>query len=330
VVDNDLPGLSISTIGALSGNAPMVLLYSLGKRNNGLAGQLGKQPFPVIFEAKPVKPSHLCVALISLFGSTSLPPSSPLQSSTDLDFASRFPLRILVVEDNFVNQKICMLLLSKLGYRTELAADGVEALEAIARQRYDVILMDVHMPKMDGIEATERIRQMYPDGAGPWIIALTASAMQSDREHCMAVGMQDFLCKPIEMNELRRALEKAPRAWSIPDYLEEIIAEDRELAKELLTIYLEDSSECLQRLGEQVLRRDEGEIAKSLHRLKGSGRQIGAMKLGDIAETMEDDLSIGNFSLATKKLAQLETSFELVRHEMERRIMALPTGQPVL
>ncbi len=296
VVDNDLPGISIPTIGALSGNAPLILLYSLGKRNNGLAGQLGKQSFPVIFEAKPVKPSHLCNSLISLLGSTPPPPSKRLlQPSTDLDFASHFPLRILVVEDNFVNQKICMLLLSKLGYRTELAADGVEALESIARQRYDVILMDVHMPKMDGIEATERIRQMYPDGAGPWIIALTASAMQSDRDHCLAVGMQDFLCKPIEMNELRRALEKAPRAWSIPDYLEEIIAEDKELAKELLTVYLEDSGECLQRLGEQLLCRDEGEIAKSLHRLKGSGRQIGAMKLGDIAETMEDDLSTGNF-----------------------------------
>jgi CheY-like chemotaxis protein len=330
VVDNDLPGLSIQTIGALSGNAPLVLLYSLGKRSHGLAGQLGKQTFPVILESKPIKPSHLCDALTSLVCSAPLPSlKNPSLSLSDPDFAVRFPLRILVVEDNFVNQKLCTLLLSKLGYRSELAADGVEALESLTRQTYDVILMDMHMPKMDGIEATERIRQMHPAGAGPWIIALTANAMQSDREHCLAAGMQDFLCKPIEVAGLRRALEKVPRAWSVPEYLTEIMADDWETAKEILMLYLEDSSENLQKLSEHLLRRDIREASRILHSLKGSGRQIGAMKLSDIAETMEGCLAAGSLSQVGDKFVQLEAAFEILRHEIERKIVAVGVGDPV-
>jgi CheY-like chemotaxis protein len=245
---------------------------------------------------------------------------------SDQDFAVRLPFRILVAEDNPVNQKLSLLLLSRLGYRADLAGNGLEVLQSLARQSYDLIFMDMHMPKMDGLDATERVRQMYPAGGGPWIIALTANAMQSDRENCLAAGMQDFLSKPIQMHDLRSALERVPRAWSVPDYLAEIIAEDPGIAKELLTLYLDDATQNLHDLNEQVLLRDEAVIARILHSLKGSSRQIGALKLSDIAESMEREMVERGFAAISENLAYLETAFELVRFEIGKKVTSLTVG----
>jgi CheY-like chemotaxis protein len=116
------------------------------------------------------------------------------------------PLRILVAEDNLVNQKVILLMLRKLGYRADLAATGLEALEALKNQAYDVVLMDVQMPEMDGFEATRLIRQQWLDG--PWIIAITAHALDGDKERCLELGMDDYLSKPMQMEMLKLALDK--------------------------------------------------------------------------------------------------------------------------
>jgi CheY-like chemotaxis protein len=117
---------------------------------------------------------------------------------------------VLLAEDNAVNQKVGLLLLSKLGFRADVAADGSEALEALNRQHYDIVLMDVQMPEMDGLEATRRILQRSPDRRDrPWIIALTANAMPGDREACFAAGMDDYISKPIRNEDLAAALERA-------------------------------------------------------------------------------------------------------------------------
>ncbi len=121
--------------------------------------------------------------------------------------AARHPLRILLAEDNAVNQKLALRLLAQMGYRADLASNGLEAVQAVERQPYDVILMDVQMPEMDGLEATRQICSRWPAGERPRIIAMTANAMQGDREACLEAGMDDYISKPIRVEELVRALE---------------------------------------------------------------------------------------------------------------------------
>jgi CheY-like chemotaxis protein len=119
------------------------------------------------------------------------------------------PLRILLAEDNLLNQKLALKILERMGYQADVAGTGREVLEAVQRQTYDVVLMDVQMPEMDGLEATRQIRQRWPNPAGPRIIAMTANAMQGDREICLAAGMDDYVSKPIQVTELQAALEHA-------------------------------------------------------------------------------------------------------------------------
>jgi CheY-like chemotaxis protein len=118
--------------------------------------------------------------------------------------------RILLAEDNVVNKKLAVRLLHQMGYRTDLASNGLETIDSLERQTYDVVLMDVQMPEMDGLEATRQIRQLTTI-IQPHIIAMTANAMEDDREICLAAGMDDYVSKPIRVNELVGALLKAER-----------------------------------------------------------------------------------------------------------------------
>jgi PAS domain S-box-containing protein len=138
-------------------------------------------------------------------------PTSDADAELDPERAARHPLRILLVEDNAVNQKLALRLLAQMGYEADLAGNGIEAIEAVERQSYDVVLMDLQMPEMDGLEATRAIRAREPE-AGPRIVAMTANAMDGDREACFAAGMDDYVSKPIRVAELVAALERAPAA----------------------------------------------------------------------------------------------------------------------
>jgi CheY-like chemotaxis protein len=120
------------------------------------------------------------------------------------------PLAILVAEDNPVNQRVAILILQRLGYRADLAANGREALEAVQRQRYDLVLMDVQMPEMDGLQATREIRAGFQGEDRPRIVAMTANASTSDRDDCFAAGMDDFLTKPVRSSDLRKAILATP------------------------------------------------------------------------------------------------------------------------
>jgi CheY-like chemotaxis protein/HPt (histidine-containing phosphotransfer) domain-containing protein len=124
----------------------------------------------------------------------------------------RLPLRLLLAEDNTTNQKLALRLLERLGYRADVAANGLEVLEALGRQPYDVVLMDMQMPEMDGLIATQQIRQRWPGDSGPRIIAMTANAMQGDRELCIAAGMDDYISKPVRVEALVEALS---RCWPV-------------------------------------------------------------------------------------------------------------------
>ncbi|MDI1336785.1 MAG: response regulator [Lacunisphaera sp.] len=182
---------------------PLVLLSSMGRQDD--PGQLFAANL-----TKPVKPSQLLDALAQLFwrGREEEVARTGSLHPTAAPAASRGE-HILLAEDNAVNQKVALHLLRNLGFRADVVASGLEVLEAVRRQPYDIILMDVQMPEMDGIEATRRLVQTRPAAPDrPWIIALTANAMQGDREHCLAAGMDDYISKPIKPAELRAALER--------------------------------------------------------------------------------------------------------------------------
>jgi len=134
---------------------------------------------------------------------------SPAGMAIDPQMAQHHPLRILLVEDNLVNQKLALRLLQRMGYRADVAGNGIEAIESVDRQTYDVLLMDVQMPEMDGLEATRRITAKHPRGQRPRIVAMTANAMQGDREECLAAGMDDYVTKPIRGDALVEALFRA-------------------------------------------------------------------------------------------------------------------------
>jgi CheY-like chemotaxis protein len=182
---------------------PLLLSTSLGGRETART----LSDFSSVL-SKPLRQSALFDALMTVFaGQTQLiTKPAPASPTIDAGMASSHPLRILLAEDNVVNQKLALRLLSLMGYRADVAANGLEAIQAVERQPYDVILMDVQMPEMDGLEATRYLCAHF--ASRPRIIAMTANAMQGDRELCLAAGMDDYLSKPIRVEELVAALSK--------------------------------------------------------------------------------------------------------------------------
>jgi signal transduction histidine kinase/DNA-binding response OmpR family regulator/putative methionine-R-sulfoxide reductase with GAF domain len=206
VLDMHMPEIDgamlASRIRAAGHALPLVLFSSLGRReaSDGLfAATL----------AKPLRQSQLFDTLVNLLAvdTAPRPAAAPAKARIDAGMALRHPLRILLAEDNVVNQKLALRLLQQMGYRADLASNGIEAIECVERQAYDVVLMDVQMPEMDGLEASRRITARWRAGERPSIVAMTANAMQGDREECLAAGMDDYVVKPIRVDALVAALE---------------------------------------------------------------------------------------------------------------------------
>jgi CheY-like chemotaxis protein len=163
------------------------------------------------FLSKPIRQSQIFDTLVTVFEDElhdHAPGADAAAGQIDAQLGQRLPLRILVAEDNAINQRLALLLLDQMGYRADLAGNGLEAIAAIERQPYDVILMDVQMPEMDGLEASRQICARWPQDRRPRIIAMTANAMQGDREMCLNAGMDDYLTKPIRVDELTAALRR--------------------------------------------------------------------------------------------------------------------------
>ena len=212
LVDMQMPsmdGLTLATLIRKHLNIqqlPLVMLTDRGEEKTDIASNYQVSDFV----NKPIKQSQLYDALSSVLSGQ---PSSLRQYSStpvqmDRHLAQRLPLRILLAEDHLVNQKMALLILQRLGYRADVASNGLEVLTALCRQPYDVVLMDMQMPQMDGLEATRRIIAEYPHSLRPRIIAMTANAMLGDREQCLEAGMDDYISKPIRIEELITALSR--------------------------------------------------------------------------------------------------------------------------
>ncbi|MBK7993817.1 MAG: response regulator [Blastocatellia bacterium] len=183
-------------------NIPIVLVTFLGQQAKF------SDITNAVLVSKPIKISYLYDTLMALFGRYTGRIRRPQKLDVDKNMAERKPLRILLAEDNAINQKVAIQLLKQMGYRADTVANGLEVLSALERQSYDLVLMDIQMPEMDGLEATRQICQKWPKDKRPYIIAMTAGAMESDKEKCLSVGMSDYVSKPINVQQLQLSLER--------------------------------------------------------------------------------------------------------------------------
>lgn len=188
-------------------NIPIVILTSLAQAET--MKEYGSVQISA-YLTKPVKQSQLYNALSETLIQQPIKASSTQvkHSQINLCLSEKLPLRILLAEDTVVNQKVALLMLKKMGYLADVAANGLEVLAALHRQSYDVVLMDVQMPEMDGLETTQKIYQQWNAHKRPYIIAMTANAMQGDREICLNAGMNDYISKPVQIDSLRQALSR--------------------------------------------------------------------------------------------------------------------------
>lgn len=196
-------------------NIPLLLLSSIGRVIDRRDDDLAQAEFADIL-SKPIRPSALLDSLNGIFSTSVQKVSNPNRqrsSSETFDHAlgEKMPLRLLVVDDNATNQKLASMVLKRLGYECDLASNGLEAVEAAKNHEYDVILMDIEMPEMDGIEATSAIRDMKGN-TSPFVVAMTANAMRGDRDRYLALGLDDYVSKPIRVSAITDALKAGAKA----------------------------------------------------------------------------------------------------------------------
>ncbi|MGY2717586.1 PAS domain S-box-containing protein [Thermostichus sp. MS-CIW-22] len=258
-------------------------------------------PLPTL--AKPVKASQLRKLLLGLVGekapsSLSSSPAAP-PSIWDATLASRYPLQILVAEDNPVNQKVIRLMLERLGYRPDIVGNGLEAVQALRLRPYDLVLMDMQMPELDGLAATRRIRAELPPERQPRIVVLTANVFSEGRAAAEAAGVDGYLTKPLEPAALVRVLQGS-LPLPIPASQEEdptldpvILAQMRavfsspEAWQEMIQTYRQDSEALLGSLRQALEQRDPQAIARLAHRLKGGSSTLGAKRLAELCQQLE-------------------------------------------
>jgi CheY-like chemotaxis protein/HPt (histidine-containing phosphotransfer) domain-containing protein len=333
------PREDLAAEGARAG-VKLVVLTSLGREATS-----PPPPGVAAWLTKPVRLSHLEKCLLQVTG-RALPTVVP-ETAPPPPPASAPP--VLVVEDNDVNQRVAVLILQRLGWRAEVADAGLEAVEACARRAYSAILMDCQMPGMDGFEATARIR----GGGGPSrnapIIALTASALPSDRERCLAAGMDDYLAKPITLADLRAALQKwtagGRQAVAEPTgrggtgetpamvtYLRGLQEDSSpRVVQEVIGTFLKTTPTRLRALREAATRGDVDTLHRAAHSLKGSFGQIRHDETARLAARLESITRGGRLDGAVEIVGALEDEFQRMREVLEAEMERLgprPRGSP--
>jgi PAS domain S-box-containing protein len=299
---------------------PLLLLTSVGH----LAEARGATEFSAQL-TKPVKSSQLYNALVKLLA---VSVASDFSRAGDGDGSRSAPvaLRLLVAEDNAVNRQLAVALLAKLGYEADVVENGREALDALERVTYDVVLMDVQMPELDGLEATRRIRERFRSTHGPTIVAMTANAMEGDREDCLAAGMDDYLSKPIRLEELSRALAKC-RPVSAVEPLDQAVLgtlvsslggdeEGREAVRELVETFLEDAATQMASLHGAVECGDADAARRAAHTLKSNGATFGAQPFAELCRELENLGREGQLDAAPELLGRADEEWERVREAL--------------
>lgn len=273
--------------------------------------------------------------------------------------ADTAPLHILVADDNDVNRKLAGLVVRRFGYEAEFVTNGREALERVlhaahgpSSEAYDVVLMDVHMPEMDGLEATRAIRQHQserPDQRWPCIVAVTADAMQGDREVCLDAGMDDYLTKPLDFDAVQAVLEGVARTksatrvaaaeegverasvalaaspmlmdWSRLDELREYDTPDGDVVRSVVTLFVTDVADKLSVLRGSIVQRNAQTLRESAHGLKGSASNLGASAVAELAAQLERAGKAASFEHTGELLEQLSAVLEKTVAELNARVL---------
>ena len=273
------------------GRPPVVLLASLHRL--GEAAALADVAGVV---SKPIKRSQLYEVLQHLFTDAPLiPRHSEQHGPADRPMAEVLPARVLLVEDSTVNQRVALRMLERLGYRADVASDGHEAVAVVRQVGYDIVLMDVQMPVLDGLEATRQIRQSELPGRQPWIVAMTAEALSGDEARCRAAGMDDYVAKPVLMSSLATAMRhglrargaQAPGSASPTAETDDLAASLAQLARELggdfvdalVRGYLEELPGRRASLTEARRQSDAVALKRVAHLLQGESGNLGAHRL---------------------------------------------------
>ncbi|NER80088.1 MAG: response regulator [Leptolyngbya sp. SIO1D8] len=317
---------------------PLIMLTSIGKY--GLDDE-GIQTHFSVFLNKPVKQSLLFNALIEVLSCKPKKVRYQDSKSPEIDhqLAERLPLKILVAEDNPINQKLALLLLERMGYRIDIVANGFEVIDALERQTYDVILMDVHMPEMDGLAATQKVCERW-QSERPRIVAMTANAMHGDRERCLNAGMDDYISKPIRVNELVQALEKCAASEAanndtadpdgkIPNeiaveengkdsaidyavlhsFLDAVSSDRKQYLAMLLEIYEKEAVKLLDKIRESITQLNAQDLDIAAHTLKSSSASLGATKLAELCQKLENMGCNNDFSDAEMIYSNAENQY---------------------
>ncbi|MEO7912376.1 MAG: response regulator [Roseiflexaceae bacterium] len=302
---------------------PLILLTSLGRRAEDMAGG--------VFTAcltKPIKAAQLYEVLSDVIGSPAGRAAAPARPTIDAAMAERLPLRILLAEDNVVNQKVALRTLERMGYRAEVAANGIEVLDALERQSYDVVLMDMQMPEMDGLEATRRICKRWIPTRRPRIIAMTANAMRGDREQCLDAGMDDYISKPVRIEDLVAALERcAPQSaelaavpelaaladplvdWDMLARLQADLGGDEAIVIEVIEMFLADTPQQLERMRQALDNAAALDLRHAAHTLKSTSASVGALALAACCRELEELGRDGALGQAAPLLLHAEELF---------------------
>ncbi len=352
ILDAQLPGMDGFTLAAAihqlprAASMPLVLLTPLGARREAL--QAGPIPF-LAFANKPLKPAQFVETLSRAFSdSESVPDQTlrPVQAKQTL--VGLWPFRVLLCDDNTINQKVAVRILQQLGYEPDLVTNGREALDALDRKPYDLIFMDVMMPEMDGLEATRMIRELQKKGGNPIsnarvvIIAMTAQAMQGDREKCLAAGMDDYLAKPIRPKDMRAIIERwssemsssapaqstAPSTAPLSDAEESPVQMDRlldlgggsmESLRELVDLYFKQTTEQLAQLEAAVRANQAERVRQVAHSCAGASATVGMARLASVLRELERQGKAGKLTNAEQLCGDAVREFKrtqdfLVKH----------------
>ena len=323
---------------------PILIMWPFGNRPEPIGGIAACL-------SKPVRPANLQNALVqALSGVKSEPARARENARLDRNLAERLPLRVLLVDDNSINQKVASRLLQQMGYRPEIASNGLEAIRALERKPFDVILMDVQMPELDGLEATRRIRQRqlepdpHPHFKGPLlIVAMTANAMQGDREKCLGAGMNEYLAKPIRPEALQAALEycgatltqsggggnhastavvmtptsshTAQSADEGPVDLERLMdfaAGDQAQLLELVSIYLRQTTEQLEHLNTALKAGDALRVSRVAHSSAGASATCGMRQIVPLLRQIEALANESNLAAVAELMPRVTEEFAII------------------
>ncbi|MBI2947224.1 MAG: response regulator [Verrucomicrobia bacterium] len=360
ILDAQFPGqdaLELArTIRRVSGgqSASLVLLTSSPARGSDC--RLAEVSARAVI-SKPIRRSQFHKVLQRVAHPQTPPTEIAPTQGFDPRLSDRLPLRILLADDHEINQKVGARILQGFGYRCEIAGNGLEVIQTLERQAFDLVFLDVQMPEMDGYETARQIRSRWSDADRPRLIAMTANALLGDREKCLEAGMDDYIAKPVEISDIQKALQRwgalrgsparseadlelsrrgdqvihpagaspeSPIHW---ERFDEMLGDDPATVREFVDLYLQKTSEQMAQMRAALTAGKAADVEMLAHRCKGASATCGITAMQQPMGELEAAGRSGDLSRATEILARAERTFGRVREILANRLRALGSGK---